>query len=437
MKCIQCDTDNNLKDRTANQGRCKNCGHPFVFDPKAGSKFTDIFFNNALKAISVENTLYFTPKQVFYALERRLKKSATEIASIKFSICVIVCWVTLGTIWTIGQDFLPAALWAIESLILIISSFKLEDSNSKKKNKSSRINQVTTAIKIAKLGLIVGIVISLTLSSIPVVGVIVFIVSITLGLGLIYFGQRQLSRISSYGAQPLSVKPSDVDIWVNRWTQVNEIPKMLPTPNEETTSVAVSPDITAYSFDRVVVCDRAAIAQFLIANNFHFENNCAVLSISGYPQSIFSTVLKMLRRNPNLKVYVLHNASPGGVSLVHRLGSSPNWFANSNVPIYDLGLLPRHVFASKNMLVRRSPEFAQTARQLPEPVRQSLSKDEIKWLEMGNYVELEFFTPQRLLQVVTQGIARSRELGSDDSMTSIYGDDDNTSAMIFASDSFG
>ncbi|MBO1350860.1 MAG: hypothetical protein EBE86_027390 [Hormoscilla sp. GUM202] len=65
MKCIQCDTDNNLKDRTANQGRCKNCDRPFVFDPKAGSRFTDGFFNNALKAISAENTLYFTPKQFF------------------------------------------------------------------------------------------------------------------------------------------------------------------------------------------------------------------------------------------------------------------------------------------------------------------------------------------------------------------------------------
>ena len=54
---------------------------------------------------------------------------------------------------------------------------------------------------------------------------------------------------------------------------------MLPLPREESTPIAINPDVSAYSFDRLVVCDSAIIAQFLIANNFHFENNCAVLSI--------------------------------------------------------------------------------------------------------------------------------------------------------------
>ncbi|MBO1350862.1 MAG: hypothetical protein EBE86_027400 [Hormoscilla sp. GUM202] len=78
---------------------------------------------------------------------------------------------------------------------------------------------------------------------------------------------------------------------------------------------------------------------------------------------------------------------------------------------------------------------------MPDPVRQSLAKDELEWLEAGNYVELEFFTPERLLQVLTQGIGRSREPGKDDGMISIYGDGDydntSTSAIIFASDSLG
>ncbi|MBO1350858.1 MAG: MFS transporter permease [Hormoscilla sp. GUM202] len=305
----------------------------------------------------------------------------------------------------------------------------------KRKNYARRL-QVSGGLIIAW-----GIFFSHTLSNIPpTVAFSIFSIGIGLGLLLLYLANKALNRLL-YIPQSLYFKPSEVEGWVNSWTRVNEIPKILPPPNEETTSVAVSPDIAAYSFDRVVVCDNNSIAQMLIANNFHFENNCAVLSITGYPQNIFNTVMQMLRLNPNLKVYALHDASPEGVSLLHRLGSSPNWFANSNVPIYDLGLFPRHVFASKSMLVRQSPEFAETARQLPDPVRQSLSKDEIKWLEMGNYVELEFFTPQKLLQVVTQGIARSREPGRDNGMISIYGDgdDDNrsTSAMIFASESFG
>lgn len=442
MKCIQCDTDNNLQDRTEHEGRCKNCGHPFVFDPQARetmfsnlgywatSRFTDVLFKNAINAISAEDSLYFTPQQFLYLLDKRL-----TIKGLKYGQQDIVgCLIMLMCILVLASG-------VIGMIMLIVYSFsRLGAIIDPKKIPPDRKNRIRHLQVVAGVIIICGIYISLGLSSITVAEFSVFIFSIAWGLGLIYFGQRQLDRLF-FVPQPLSVKPSDVDIWVEHWTQVNEIPKMLPPPNEENASVAVSPDITAYSFDRVVVCDSNSIAQFLIANNFHFEQNCAVLSITGYPQSIFSTVLEMLRRNPNLKVYALHDASPRGVSLLHRLGSSPNWFANSNVPIYDLGLLPRHVFASQNMFVRRSHEFAETARQLPEPVRQSLSKDELEWLEMGNYVELEFFSPRRLLQIVTQGIARSRELGSANDMTSVYEDtgydNTSTSAMIFASESFG
>ncbi|NEQ71794.1 MAG: hypothetical protein F6K23_01065 [Okeania sp. SIO2C9] len=75
-------------------------------------------------------------------------------------------------------------------------------------------------------------------------------------------------------------------------------------------------EVIAYSFDRVIVCDTAEIAQFLIANNFHFENNCAVLSIDGYPENIFSTVMQMLKQNPDLKVYAFHSATPRGVTMI-------------------------------------------------------------------------------------------------------------------------
>ena len=42
------------------------------------------------------------------------------------------------------------------------------------------------------------------------------------------------------------------------------------------------------SIAQLIICDRDEIAQFLTANNVYFENNCAILSISGYPQSIFN-----------------------------------------------------------------------------------------------------------------------------------------------------
>jgi hypothetical protein len=143
----------------------------------------------------------------------------------------------------------------------------------------------------------------------------------------------------------------------------------------------------------------------------------------------------MLKRNPQLKVYALHDASPRGVRLVHHLRTSQNWFADSTVTIYDLGLLPRQVLSSKrNFFVR-----VQLARPLSPELQQALSPEEIEWLELGNFVELESFTPRRLLQVVAQGISRSQISSGDADSLFIEVDSDSSSseAYLFASDSFG
>ncbi len=101
---------------------------------------------------------------------------------------------------------------------------------------------------------------------------------------------------------------------------------------------------------------------------------------------------------------------------------------------FDIGLLPRQILASKGMFVQSSTESAGAARQLPSEVRKELSAAEIAWLEAGNYVELESFSPKRLIHVLNHGIARSRDLSSDDSALILVGD---SGGYIYASDSFG
>jgi hypothetical protein len=211
------------------------------------------------------------------------------------------------------------------------------------------------------------------------------------------------------------------------------VAKLLPATPQESSTVEVNSEISVYSFDRVVVCDSAAIAQVLIANKFHFEHNSAVLSITGYPQRISRTVLEMLHRNQELKVYALHDASPHGVGLVHRLRTSPTWFQNSNVTIYDLGILPRQI-SNPNLFVRQSVEFANQAKQMPAEVRQSLLAYEVAWLELGYFVELESLSPQRILQVVRQGIAKSHTSNSKDSLVSVGRDDSDVYILAFEHD---
>ena len=106
-----------------------------------------------------------------------------------------------------------------------------------------------------------------------------FAVSVILGTLSIYLETRQYEH-QAEKSQILLVKQTLFQDWLNRWQNAHgSITKMLPLPREESTPIAINPDVSAYSFDRLVVCDSAIIAQFLIANNFHFENNCAVLSI--------------------------------------------------------------------------------------------------------------------------------------------------------------
>ncbi|WP_421655993.1 hypothetical protein [Leptothermofonsia sp. ETS-13] len=65
MKCIQCGEDNKLKDRKDNYGRCKNCQHPFVFEPTEGNdNITDPMFARAIADLSANGTL-FSPQNSF------------------------------------------------------------------------------------------------------------------------------------------------------------------------------------------------------------------------------------------------------------------------------------------------------------------------------------------------------------------------------------
>jgi hypothetical protein len=396
-------------------------------------KFTDPFFAKAIADISAHNTLFFTPKQFFYFLNKRLRR--------KFSRGLPWVGFIFFTIMGIVLLFL-GGIGALVFLGLAIGNLAAS---------RSQLNSLTVRRRSARQVRILGgiivvssIVFGLSLTSPGVFALIIFMVSVIIGMFLIYRGTIQLGRLTDTPQSSL-ISPSDLQRWLQRWQQVNpntlnkllSPPQMLSPAQEKRTPVTVAPDLSAFSFDRAVICDRAEIAHFLVANNFYFENNCAVLSVTGYPQRVFDTVLQMLKRNPELKVYALHDASIKGVSLAHHLRTSPDWFRDSSATVIDLGLLPRHVFNAKEMFIRQ--ESPRSLSELPAEVREELSRDELAWLEAGNFVELESFSPQKLLQIVRQGMARSRDLGSSDNLVAADTDDSASADLYIYStmDSFG
>lgn len=435
MKCIRCGTDNNLKDRTANQGRCKNCNHPFAFEPTAiGTtiKITDQFFAKALADISVNSSLFFTEKQLFYLLDNRLKSKSFDGKAFSYLYLFFLIW-TPGFVGGILSTIIGASAFFIVIILYNIWwIFKLfQNTQSPKLNKKSRKQSAGNLKTLGFIILIIGGLLSLfAFKSFPL-----FVIAVCLGMLSIYLGYRPINQTEL--PEEFIINPSQLQTWLNRWQEINGTnPKILPPPIQTLAPANINPDVTAYSFDRLIVCDRADIAQFLIANNFHFEHNCAILSIDRYPQNIFATTMQMLRRNPDLKIYTLHDCTPSGITLPHQLTTDPDWFANTNLPITDIGITPRQVLSKKRgMVIQSSSHYAAAAKTLPLEIQQNLLPEEKQWLEAGNYVELESLNPRQLIQILQRGITSNTfNIDSEDSNLMLIGD---TGSFMYTSDSFG
>jgi hypothetical protein len=201
------------------------------------------------------------------------------------------------------------------------------------------------------------------------------------------------------------------DVLWGRFVSVHGEPKgrivRRPAPSQPR---SLEPDVGDYSFDRVVVCDRARTVDLLLANNFHFENNCAVLSVGGYPPGPFETVRAMLRRNPKLSVFALHDATPGGCRMTQRLAADPSWF-QGHARVVDVGLRPSQSGPFRGLF-------------LPAPggrlaAGDGLSAAEASWLTWYQ-LELAAIRPEQVLKRLFRAINRkeatdTRDTGGDSS----------------------
>ena len=374
MNCVKCNADNKLKDRKVAGGRCTNCRHEFAFDPKvmSGIDFTDRFFQQTLANTSVNDTLFFTPAQLYYSFNHRRNVKKYHPLQ-KTGGCTLAAIVALFVFFGLTLGF--SLVWFLPLILLT------------------------------------GFAVALLTSS------------------------NLRRKLAGVRVQELDVPPEKVDAWYKRWSKINGPSQKLLAPliSEAKDPHPISEELRKYSFDRAVICDRAEIAQFLIANNFHFEYNCAVLSIDGYPHDISKTVMQMLRTNPALSVYALHDASVDGLEMVHKLRTSSDWFAGSTAKIFDLGLLPRQIFNRSVFVEWR----LRTAEALPPHLAATLQPEEVRWFEAGNFVALESFSPKMLLRVVTQGISKSRDPQASDALAPVGTEMDGGFFYFYAFDSFG
>ncbi len=212
-------------------------------------------------------------------------------------------------------------------------------------------------------------------------------------------------------------------LWT-RWKDVHDAPRRVITRRAPAAVPArtLDADIPSYSFDRAVICDRARTVDLLLANNFHFENNCAVLSADGYPQQAFEVVRGMLKNNPRLQVYALHDATREGCALAERVAHAPEWF-DGRLKVVDVGMRPSHAQAYRGLWVRRG-------RGRLDPIAATaLTPRERAWLESGWTLELAAITPEQVIKRLYRALAQDRS-GGDGSSGSGGGTDSSDGGLV-------
>jgi hypothetical protein len=245
-----------------------------------------------------------------------------------------------------------------------------------------RRRRVPVALRIVLL--VVGLLVGTAIQS-WVLGVIVG--------ALAAFGLPALIR--RLASPTLTVTTDEFNRLWERWRRVHGSPKSVIVRRAHPSGPrSAEPDLADYSFDRAVICDRARTVDLLVANNFHFENNCAVLSVGGYPPAPFETIRAMLRRNPRLQVFALHDATAPGCRLARQLATSPEWF--THLPsVTDVGLRPSHARPFQGLFVPNPGG--------PVTAGDGLSAAEAAWLS-SYALELAAIRPEQILKRLFRAI---------------------------------
>ncbi|HST62578.1 MAG TPA: hypothetical protein VLK84_27990 [Longimicrobium sp.] len=336
MKCIYCGTDSKRKDRP--DGRCPKCRHPFAFEPASDTnRVTDPQFKAVLDRVSGEGSVQFTDRALWYEFNRK--------------------WMKPG-FWRSPYGWLPV-LGTAPALLSVTEVILFDPFQA-------------------------------------------WLIGVPVGFFLGGLLSAWTNAKSPPPPRPPRIPfPAFQATYLAKWRAAHgDVAGLLPPREAQLAAPAreVPGDVAAFSFDRAVVTDRWETAAMLVANRFHFEHNCAVLSHDGYPHGIADTVKAMLRRNPNLTVFALHDASPGGCLLPLQL-RDPEWFPDTSIRIVDVGLRPD--MARK----LRMPALHVPTGPKPPRLAEVLPPEDVAWLAENHVAELAALRPAQVMRAVYQAIA--------------------------------
>ncbi|MEH2420506.1 MAG: hypothetical protein V7K48_06030 [Nostoc sp.] len=163
-------------------------------------KITDPFFVKAIADISANNTLFFTPKQLLYLLDNRLRAKSFS------GFIWLVPFLILSFFTAIPSSFTVPFILSLILILIFLKSSKSRKLNNKARQANARALQILGGI------IFVGEI----LFSITVNLFAIFVIGVTIGMLSIYLGTRQLGRIRLI-TQELLFSQSQVKDWLNSW----------------------------------------------------------------------------------------------------------------------------------------------------------------------------------------------------------------------------
>jgi len=125
---------------------------------------------------------------------------------------------------------------------------------------------------------------------------------------------------------------------VATWKAREPIPRLLEEPRlHQPPPDWKEPDIYAYGAERLIICQHDLLVDWLVLNEFHLNERSLVLSESGYPEYLLGPVQELLRAQPDMPIFLLHDGTPLGTAMNERILKNPKFEVGSH-PIVDLGL---------------------------------------------------------------------------------------------------
>lgn len=149
-----------------------------------------------------------------------------------------------------------------------------------------------------------------------------------------------ISLIVGIHAARQKVTPGQFDGLLKRWLADGKtIDRLVEQPGLHDPPPDWSePDIYDYGVERILIVERDILVDLFVKNGVHAEQRMLVISESGYPNYLTPVARRLLSEQPDLPVFLLHDATARGATMKERVlaGGLPL----DGHTVTDLGMFP-------------------------------------------------------------------------------------------------